>query len=1031
VEVPALAGLRQSPERRQLTVMFADLVSSTEMSRQLDPEDLRAVNRAYQTEVTRAIETYDGFVARYMGDGVLAYFGYPRAHGDDPERAVRAAIEAVAAVTRLSATVGAAKGVRLQTRVGIATGLVVVGDLIGSGPASERAVVGETPNLAARMQGIAQPDTVVVADSTRQRLSTGFRLESLGQRDLKGFSEPVPAFRVLERIVTVNTTRLLGAQAVVGRGYELQLLQQQWELAEAGNCRRVVISGRAGLGKTRLVEGLLEYIGRRPHLRVSARASAHHRRSPFHAVARWFARRARIRQHNSPHAKLEKLKRLAARAPDPEATLPVLAAILNVAYDQAEAPTPLNRHAQTLDVLVDFIRSVAKGRPMVLIAGDAQWLDPSSRALMERLSREPKVAALLIVTHRPEIEVPWPLDERTLVLELRTLSDEAVEELVLARTGGRHLPESLLRQIIERSGGVPMFALELTRALIDQGLLYDEDGALHLVDALPSLAVPATLQDTIMARLDRLGFHKVIVQIASVIGHDVPRELLAAVAELSEQELLAAITRLLDMEVLVTDDGRTLSFEQSLLREIAYESLLRTRRSEIHAKVAALLPGVMPALVAEQPELLAHHLMESEQGEAALGYWVDAADRAERRLALVEAMEHLRFAVAAIQQQDPSDALRRTELAIRLRLVELSRTVDRQAQAMDDLDVAAQLAEKLGDHAGLSAVHHQLGNVLFLLGEIERAIEEQQHALDAADEIGSPEHQARALGGLGDAWYGLGRMVTAHAHFTSCVELARENGLQRIEAANMPLVAWCAVWMGRLEEGLERAREAVGLAQRAGHTRAQMVAWGGVAFALTQMGDFAGARQAGGHAVRLAKQLGSPMFHSAMALQAATATWLDGDHQAARRMARGALGVVQAEGYRLAGPALLALTARFTQDPGTRRSSLLQGEAMLADGTVGHNHLWFRNHAMDALLASGEWDEVLRHADALEAHTLEEPLLWADAQIARGRALAHAGRDGLTEAVTLELETVRDQLVTLGLLAHLPGVTAALDTEPG
>ena len=531
-------------ERRQVTVMFSDLVSSTALSARMDPEDLREVISAYQKCVAETVGRFGGYVAKYMGDGVLVYFGYPQAHEDDAERAVRAGLELIAAVSALKAPVS------LQTRVGIATGLVVVGDLIGSGEAQERGIIGETPNLAGRLQGIAEPNMVVIAEGTRKLLGNLFELKDLGPSDLRGIAGPVRAFAALRPGAIESRFEALhgsGLTALVGREEELELLLRRWSRAKAGEGQVVLLSGEAGIGKSRLTAALMEGIANEPHTHLRYFCSPQHTDSALYPIIGQMERAAGFVFDDAPEAKLGKLDAVLAQTSTSKQDAALLANMLSLPNDgryPALDLAPEQRRQRTLQALVSQMEALAGQSPVLMIFEDAHWSDPTSLEVIGRIvDRIATLRVLLLVTFRPEFTTPWIGQPRVTAVALSRLPKRCIDAMIDGVIGNKLLPASIRQDIIERTDGIPLFIEEMTKAVLEAD---SEDAALRTAAAIPPpiLAVPASLQASLMARLDRLGPAKEIAQTAAAIGREFSHAFLAAVVRKPEAKLQAALNRL-------------------------------------------------------------------------------------------------------------------------------------------------------------------------------------------------------------------------------------------------------------------------------------------------------------------------------------------------------------------------------------------------------------------------------------------------------------------------------------------------------
>jgi class 3 adenylate cyclase len=638
-DAPAPAHV-SAPERRQLTVMFVDLVGSTALSVQLDPEDMRDLIHAYQNALAGEISRFEGHIAQYLGDGVLAYFGWPRAHEDDAERAVRAGLAVIEAVSRLKTPSGAS----LQTRIGIATGLVVVGDLIAEGMANRHAVVGDTPNLAARLQAIAEPGTIVISEATRDLVGDFFILSDLGRKPLKGISEPVLVFSVAaERALE---SRFAGRHAgevapIVGRKVEFGTLADRWRQASNGEGQIVLLSGEAGIGKSRLTEALIEAVGREPHHLLRCQCSPYHTDSELYPVVQQLLHAARLDEAASMDGRLERLEAVLGGAACSGDALPLIAALLGIEATGRFAPltlTPQQRRTRTLGVLVEYLAGLAERKPVLWIFEDAHWMDPTSLELIDlALDRLRGARVLSIITLRPGSASPFRTHPAITELALNRLGREATESIVDGLTRGKSLPRLLLDKIVEATDGVPLFIEETTKALLESGMLQQTATGWELNAPLAQLAVPSSLHDSLMSRLDRLQpIAKQLAQTAAVIGREFDRGMLLELSPLAEGELSGALDHLIETGLIYSPDDQPsehFCFKHALVRDAAYESLLKVNRRAVHLQLLSIL-SIDPSAA---PQVLAHHAQEGGDIGRAARYWRRAAEAAARRYAHREA----------------------------------------------------------------------------------------------------------------------------------------------------------------------------------------------------------------------------------------------------------------------------------------------------------------------------------------------------------------------------------------------------------
>jgi class 3 adenylate cyclase/predicted ATPase len=660
-------------ERRQVTVMFADLVGSTALSARMDPEDLREVISAYQKCAAEAVRRFGGFVARYMGDGVLVYFGYPEAHEDDAERAVRAGLELITAVIALKTTAS------LQTRVSIATGLVVVGDLIGSGEAQERGIIGETPNLAARLQGIAEPNTVVIAEATRRLLGNLFELRDLGARDLKDIAEPVRAWVALRASTVESRFEALhpsGLTALVGREEETELLLRRWSRAKSGEGQVVLISGEAGIGKSRLTAALLETLAPEPYTRLRYFCSPQHTDSAFYPIIGQMERAGGLLHDDTSRQKLDKLDALLAQTSTSIQDAALIAEMLSLPNDDrypALELTPQQRRQKTLEALTAQMETLSRQSPVLMVVEDAHWADPTSLEAFGRVvDRIRTLRVLLLVTFRPEFEAPWVGRPYVTALIVNRLAEHEAGAIIDRLVGNRLLSASIRQDIIERTDGIPLFVEEMTKAVLEAG---SETAAARAIAAVPSqaLAVPASLHASLIARLDGLGGPpKEVAQAAAAIGRKFSHALLNAVMRKRDVELGSALDRLVAAGLLFRQGlppYATYLFKHALVRDAAYGTLLREQRRALHARIAETLEVQFADIAESRPELLARHWTEAGLIEKAASLWGKAGQRSLAQSALVEAAEQLTRALDQMATLPGTPVVRREQIKLQVALV--------------------------------------------------------------------------------------------------------------------------------------------------------------------------------------------------------------------------------------------------------------------------------------------------------------------------------------------------------------------------
>jgi class 3 adenylate cyclase/predicted ATPase len=699
-----------SAQRRQLTVMVADLVDSTALATRLDPEDLRVLIGAFHQAVAATVARFEGFVAKYMGDGVLIYFGYPRAREDDVERAVRAGLALIAAIGELDAKE------RLAIRIGAATGLVVVGDLVGSGEARERPVFGETPNLAARLQAAAAPGTMVIGSTTRQLLGRLFEYRDLDRIEVKGFAAPVEAYQVLRESAVESrfeATRTATAP-LVGRDAEVAELVGGWREAKAGRGRGFLISGEPGIGKSRLVAAMLERLAAEPHTRLRYFCSPHHRDSALHPVIAQLERAAAFRREDTPAQRLDKLEAVLAAATSPvDEGAALIADLMSIpAGERYPQPSigPQKRKERTLEALkVQFVGLAAK-QPVLMVFEDVHWSDPTTRELLDLLVASlPALRILALITCRPEFTSPWPDLAHIVPMRLHHLQPRQCAEMIAHVTGGRTLPREIAEQIIDRTDGVPLFIEELTKSVIESGSLTPAgDDGYAVAGPAAALAIPSTLHASLLARIDRLAPTREVAQIGAALGRSFSYELVSAVAAMPARQLAEALAQLVNAELIFqrgTPPDAEYTFKHALVQDTAYGTLLRSRRQELHARIAAIIEVRFPDTVRAHPEVLARHCTEAGIADKAAAYWLAAGRRALARSAMPEAVAQLGKALGLLNGL-PGTHAREQELEAELALGHA--LIAAKGYAAAELDTvyarARALCDRLGRRGQLDAI---------------------------------------------------------------------------------------------------------------------------------------------------------------------------------------------------------------------------------------------------------------------------------------------------------------------------------------
>jgi class 3 adenylate cyclase len=800
---------QETAERRQVTVMFSDLVGSTALSARMDPEDLREVISAYQKCVAETVERFGGFVAKYMGDGVLVYFGYPQAHEDDAERAVRAGLE-------LIQVVGALKSIApLQTRVGIATGLVVVGDLIGSGEAQERGIVGETPNLAARLQGIAEPNVVVIAESTRRLLGNLFDLQDLGTNDLKGVAGLMRSWAALrpssvesrfEALRTVTTP-------LVGRDEEIDLLMRRWAQAKAGDGCVVLISGEPGIGKSRIAEAIQERLSVEPHTRLRFFCSPYHQDSALYPSVAHLERAARLRREDAPNQRLDKLENLLGQATnDVREVAPLFADLLSIPTGE-RYPTltvsPQKRKEKMLAALIAQVEGLSVREPVLIIYEDVHWSDPTTRELLDLLiDCIQRLRALLIITFRPEFSPPWIGRPQVTLVTLNRLLPRQRAEMIALVTAGKRLPREVADQIVERTDGVPLFIEELTKSVVESGLVTEAGDCYVMVGSAKALAIPTSLHASLLARLDRLAPTREVAQIGAALGRSFSHELISAVAQMPQHKLDEALDQLVGAELVFrrgTPPYAEYTFKHALVQDAAYSTLLRTRRQQIHGLIVSTLETQFPEIVASQPQLLAHHCAEAGLNEKSVGYRLKAGQQSVARSENAEAVEQLRKGLELLLSFPDSTSRQQQELDLRVALApplmatkgyaapDVAETVARSRQLAGHLGRADYLVALLYGQWGIHLIRSEHLPALACAQEMEQISHREQKTVVIL--------MARLYQAI--TRHALGEFASAFSLLKECVSL-NDPAYRAASAALTPedpyimTLSWLALTLGRL-----------------------------------------------------------------------------------------------------------------------------------------------------------------------------------------------------------------------------------------
>lgn len=920
-------------DRRQLTVMFCDLVGSTDLSQRLDAEDLHAVVRAYQQEAAQAIARYEGHIAQYLGDGLLVYFGYPRAHEDAAERAVRTGREILNGLDDLNVRLEGAYGIRLAARIGIHTGPVVIGTM-GGGARSEVLALGETTNIAARLEAIAAPNSVVISGATQRLVPGMFLLQDLGTPALKGVSTPIRAYAALQATgirsrldVDPNTLTPL-----VARDQDLGLLVGRWEQAQEGAGQGVLIAGEAGLGKSRLVQAFRGRLAEVPHTWLECRCSPYTEGSAFHPLIELVEQGLGFKPDDNPETKLRRLESgLESVGLSLAEGVPLVAALLLLPLPDRYRPSPLGPELQrkkTMEILVAWTLALSGAQPLVMLFEDLHWCDPSTIELLTRLLAQiPTSRVLTLLTSRPSFTPPWPASSHVATLAVSRLSRRQAMNMIAAMTRslpqGGPLPDAVVERIAERADGVPLFIEEMTKMVLES----DPVAARGARRGQPAeLAIPSTLQDSLMARLDRLDSGKEVAQLGAAIGREFSYALLCEVARRGDfaRDLDDALQRLVTAELLyqrgMPPQSRYI-FKHALIQETAYQSLLKSMRQRVHTHIAQVLEERFPERAATEPEMIARHYDQAGLATSAIEHYRRAGARATQRSANEEAMRNLRRALALTATLPETAERHQQELALQLAIgVPIAAARGWSHPEYEETFVRArELATQLGDSPELARVLIGLAGTYYMKGDVVRAAEVAREALAAAKHTGNELDLLTAHHQLGQALFYLGEFGESLRNLEQTMALydlgvhgsqAHAAGIDRGVAAS-GLAAQCHLELGWQDRALQLNNAAVALARRIDHPLSLAVALFNAAEFHAERREFSAMQQYTDELVSLADRLGFPLYAGAGRVLQGVARVDTGDVDGGIADIRKAMSQLAGIGTGLGAPQLLALLAEI------------------------------------------------------------------------------------------------------------------------
>ncbi len=836
---------KDEAERRQLTVMFCDLVGSTYLSQQLDPEELRDVIKEYQGACAEVISHFDGHLAKYLGDGILVYFGYPRAHEDDANRAVRAGLEIVGVIHELPLH-NTQLQQALQVRIGIHTGLVVAGEMGGGKRREPMAIVGETPNVAARLQGLAEPNTVVISGATHKLVEGFFEHKNLGMHALKGISTPMEVYQVLQESGVYSRFEAAvtkGLTPLVGREQEVGILLDRWQQAKEGRGQVVLIGGEAGIGKSRLVQMMKESLAGESHARIEVRCSPFYQNSALYPLIDNLQRVLQFSREDSSEEKLGKLEKTLEQYDFPlREVFPLFASLLSLPLPDYYPPlnlTPQKQKQKTLEAFLAWMLKEAERDPMLSVVEDLHWVDSSTLEYLSLLvERVPSSRIFALFTFHPNFSPPWPIRSHMTQIMLNRFTRKQAEVMVERGTGGKAFPAEVIQQIVNKTDGVPLFVEELTKMVLESGLLSERESYYELTGPLPSLAIPTTLQDSLMARLDRLATAKEVAQLGATLGREFTYELLQTVSPLDETTLQRELGKLVKAELLYQRGPLPQAkyfFKHSLIQQAAYQSLLKSKRQHYHQIIAQVLEEKFPETVETQPEFLAYHYTEAGSREQAIPYWQKAGQRAIERSANLEAIGHLTKGLELLKNMPETPEHTQQELTLQIALgVPLIATKGGSSPEVEKVYTRArELCKKVGETPQLFPVLFGLWRVYIGRAELQTARNLGEELLSLAQSVKDPALFLQAHHALWTTLSYLGDLSLARKHLEQGIALYHPQQYKShafIYGGHDPGVccrsylAWVLWLLGYPEQALKKSQEALKLAQDLSHPNSLAIA---------------------------------------------------------------------------------------------------------------------------------------------------------------------------------------------------------------
>jgi TOMM system kinase/cyclase fusion protein len=1000
---PSVAPSPPEAERRQLTVLFCDLVDSTVLASQLDPEDLREIVRAYQETCAKVIARFDGSIAQYLGDGLLVYFGYPLAHEDDAQRAVRAGLGIVEALGQLNTRLGQKQEVRLAVRLGIHTGLVVVGD-VGGGTRQEQLALGETPNIAARLQGLAAPNTLVISATTFQLLGGFFACQPLGTPLLKGHAQPLVVYRVLYESMARSRLEAVGSTGwtpLVGREQEVGLLIERWAQVKEGAGQVLLLSGEAGIGKSRLVQVLKEHVAAEPQAWLTpCQCSPYHQHSALYPWIDLLERVAlRFEREETPPQKLSKLEGFLVQYGLPLAeAVPLFATLLSLPLPAAYAPLTMSSEQQKqriLHALLTILLRIAAQQPVLFVMEDLHWVDPTTLEFLSLLvDQGPTTRILALFTFRPDFSPPWTGRAHFTQVTVNRLPRRQAVEVIRQVAHGKALPPEVVEQVVAKTDGVPLFVEELTKMVLESGLLQEREDRYELTGPLPPLSIPATLHDSLMARLDRLAAVKPIMQLAATLGREFSYALLQAVSLWDEETLRRGLHQLVEVEFLYQQGlppQATYVFKHALIQDTAYQSLLKSTRQQYHQRIAQVVAARFPELCETQPELLAHHYTEGGLNEPAVAYWQQAGHRANARSSHQEAIRHLDNGLKVLKTLPETPE--RVEHEIELQIALGQALMAARGQGVPEVERAFSrawaLCRQVGESPQMFPVLWGLWRFYFIGAKHRTALELGEQCLRLAQRghdraLLLPSHLA-----LGSSSIFLGEYASARAHLEQGIVLydSQEHHDQAfrygidLKTWYLSYVAWPLWLLGYPDQALRRSHEALTLARELAHPLSLVVALDYAAWLHQLCHEPSATQKYAKAAMALAREHGFPQYEALGWLFWGWALAEQGQGEEGVAALRQGMAAQRAAGAEIIRPYSLAMLAEAGQKEPEAGLAALAEALAIVDTTDERwwevelyrlkGELLLRQLVPDALEAESCFRQALDIARRQEAKSLE------------------------------------------------------------